>query len=65
MSSTDIALLLACIGVLGLVVSFGFWSRHHQARSPFPPSIRFAGIGGWLALAGALCFAVAAFLGGR
>jgi hypothetical protein len=64
MSDIAIAFALAMLGLLGIVVSFGFWSKHAPSRTPFPVSIRFAAIGGWLALAGALCFAVAAFLGG-
>ena len=65
MNHAEIALLLAGAGVLGLVVSFRFWAKYHPARVPFPRLITLAAIGGWLALAGALCFAVAAFLGGR
>lgn len=63
MNNLVAAYTLALLGLFGLIVSFGFWSKHRPSNMPFPPSIRFAAIGGWLALAGALCFAVAALLG--
>jgi hypothetical protein len=57
-----IALALAAGG--GITVCVVYWSVTSDLSYPFPRAIQLACIGGSLALGGAVCFAIAAFLGG-
>lgn len=58
------AILLTIVAVVLIGPCLVYWQRAHPWHWLFPRSIRLAFLGGVLALAGAVCFAIAAFLGG-
>ena len=58
------AVALAAAGVAAISLVLVHWRAMHEYKQPFPRWANFALIGGWLALMGAVCFAVAFMLGG-
>jgi hypothetical protein len=58
------AVALAAAGVAAISFVLLHWQATHEFKRPFPPWAYFAMIGGWLALMGAVCFAIAFMLRG-
>jgi hypothetical protein len=58
------AVALAAAGVAAISLVLVHWRATRELKRTFPPWANFALIGGWLALMGALCFAIAFMLGG-
>jgi hypothetical protein len=58
------AVALAAVGLAAILLVLVHRHVVHTQRQPFPTWAHLALIGGWLALMGALCFAIAFMLGG-
>jgi hypothetical protein len=58
------AVALAAAGVAAISLVLVHWRVTHELKRPFSQWAHFALIGGWLALMGAVCFAIAFMLGG-